>query len=288
MGRRSLTKAHALPRPTLAIVVTYFGPAPLWLPAFLRSCRTNADVRFLVYTDFEASFPVPENVEIKHLDLEQLNARASQAVRTDIRIERAGLRKVNDLKPLCGLMFADDLRPFDWWAYSDLDIVWGDIRRFLTDDVFAEHDIISTRRHKLSGHMTLIRNTDATNHAVEIIPDVAAALANPQYLRLDERVLTHHLRERIAKREPDAPRVYWEDDLTMNSAYQRALPDDGDLWWRDGRTYDAHSRELMYLHFHKLKQHMEVIDFGFDAAPAAFSINRRGVFSRSALPAYTA
>jgi hypothetical protein len=267
--------------PSIAIVVTFFGPVPVWLPAFLWSCRRNRDVRWLIYADFEVAFPVPENVTIKYTDLDELNARASHALGTRIHIDRKSLRKLCDLKPLYGLMFADDLEDFDWWAYSDLDIVWGDIRRFVTDDILREHDIISSRARKLSGHFTLFRNREAINRTFEIIPDVTAELTKPQYLRLDENVLTGHLRARRPSGPLNArPRVYWEQELTMSAAYQRALADDhtGNLWWRDGRTFNSEGKELMYLHFHKLKEHMRSIEFGFDDTPDAFIINRKGVF----------
>jgi hypothetical protein len=35
----------------------------------------------------------------------------------------------------------------------------------------------------------------------------------------------------------------------------------------------------MYLHFHRLKNHMRAINFGFDDAPAAFAVSRSGVLA---------
>src|SRR5687768_12100085 len=128
--------------PSIAIVVTFFGPAPVWLPAFLLSCRRNPDVRWLVYADCDVTFPVPENVTITYTTLDEFNRRASAALATRIQIERASLRKICDLKPVYGLMFADDLRGFDWWGCSDLDIVWGSIRSFVTDEVLQRHDVV--------------------------------------------------------------------------------------------------------------------------------------------------
>ena len=40
-------------RPRVAIVNTFFGTPPPWLPAFFRSCQTNADVEWLIYADFD-------------------------------------------------------------------------------------------------------------------------------------------------------------------------------------------------------------------------------------------
>jgi len=35
----------------------------------------------------------------------------------------------------------------------------------------------------------------------------------------------------------------------------------------------------MYVHFHKLKQHMNTIDFGPADTPRSFTISRRGFFA---------
>ena len=268
-------------RPSIAIVNTYFGQPPAWLPAFFRSCQTNPDVRWLIYADFDVALPTPANVTITPLALAEFNARASAAVGATINIERANLRKVCDFKPIYGLMFADGLRGVDFWAYSDLDVVWGDIRRFVTDDLLNAHIIVSPRQRKLGGHGTFVRNTEANNRTFEIVPDVLSVLTNPLYQRLDENILTHHLRELIAKSSFKArPKIYWEQEMTISAEYQKALlagDADWQMWWRDGRTFDVEGREVMYLHFHKLVRCMTTIDFGYGDEPTEFRLSRNGI-----------
>jgi hypothetical protein len=46
--------------------------------------------------------------------------------------------------------------------------------------------------------------------------------------------------------------------------------------WNNGRTLGPDGRELMYIHFHKLKGDMDTIDFDTLAAPVSFRINRQG------------
>ena len=270
-------------RPSIAIVNTYFGTPPAWLPAFLRSCQANPDVRWLLYADFDLPGPVPPNVRVRPLTLKGFNERASSAVGANIAIEQANLRKVCDFKPIYGLMFADDLRDFEWWAYSDLDVVWGDIRRFVTDDILNAHVIVSPRQRKLGGHGTFVRNIEAHNRTFEIVPDFRTILTNPLYLRLDENILTNHLRELIAKSSFKArPKIYWEQEMTISAEYQKALMAGGadwQMWWRDGRAFDAEGREVMYLHFHKLVKCMTSIDFGYGDTPSGYSLSRSGIVS---------
>jgi hypothetical protein len=251
----------------------------MWLPAFFISCRGNSDVQFFIYTDADAPGTIPANVHWQPMDAAALSSRASDVLGTRITIDPLRAKKIADLKPVYGLIFADDLRSFDFWAHSDLDIVWGDVRRFVTEDLLAEHDIVSSRSKRTSGHFTLYRNTPATNRTFELIPDVTTAMADPQHLKLDEHALTRHLRERLGmKPRESAPRVYWREELTTDAKYQRALGNgDADaLWWRAGKTYGANGEELMYVHFHKLKQDMRTINFGYDDTPAAFRISRQG------------
>ena len=256
--------------------MTHFGQVPLWLPAFLLSCRDNPDVHWLIYTDIEVTRPVPSNVEIRRTLLSEFSERCSDTLKTRVDIKR--LPMLCDLKPAYGVIFADDLRAYDFWAHSELDIVWGRIRHFMTDDLLAEHDLISATHLELSGHCTLFRNTERMNRLFEIMPDVYAAMASPHHFRLDERVFTNELLALIARDPASCPRIAWEAQLTMTAEYQRALPDglEGNLWWCAGRTFDAECNELMYLHFHKLKKYMRTINFGFEDAPATFMINRRG------------
>lgn len=267
-------------RPRIAIVITFFGRAPLWLPAFLLSCARNKDVTWLLYTDVEITAPIPANVMLKPMPIAELGARASEVFGTTVDFSIR--RKLCDLKPAYGLVFADDLKDFDFWACSDLDIVWGDIRKFATDRILESYDIFSSRMKRISGHLTLFRNTSAVNRTFTVIPDIVQAMAEPYYMHLDERELTRYLLEHLA-RQPlrPTPRVYWPEELTVDADYQRALGDgDADsLWWKNGRTFDAQGRELMYVHFHKLKQTMKTINFGFADAPAAFRMTRAGFFA---------
>ena len=269
-------------RPSVAIVNTYFGHAPAWLPAFFRSCQTNADVQWLIYADFDV--PTPPNVTIRPMTLGEFNARASEVVGTTITIEPPLVRKICDFKPLYGLMFAEDLREFEWWAYSDLDVIWGDIRRFVTDDLLRTQIVVSPRQRKLGGHGTFWRNTEANNRTFEIVPDVIAHLTNPHYVRVDENILTNCLRELIARTSFKArPKIYWEDEMTITAQYQKDLlarEGDWEMWWRDGRAFDAEEREVMYLHFHKLVSCLTAVDFGYGDQPAAFALTRNGIVSR--------
>lgn len=267
-------------RPGIAIVNTFFGTPPFWFPAFLLSCARNPDVRWLIYTDIAADMSLPPNVEFRPTTLTQLNQRASDTLGVRIDVQPQFLKKLCDLKPAYGVIFADDLRPFDFWAHADVDQIWGNVRAFMTDELLRTRDLISARHYKLCGHFTLFRNAAETNRLFERVPDVFDMLSDPRHFRIDERQFTTYLRESLELTPPPPlPRIEWQHDLTMSAKYQRALEDSptGNLWWRNGRTFGTEGKELMYLHFNKLKKYMHSINFGVGDDPPAFAINRTGI-----------
>ena len=248
------------------------------MPAFLLSCRHNPDVHWIVYTDVDFDAGRTPNVTFKPMTLAEINARASDIfqAKTDIRG-----RKLADLKIAYGALFAEDLERYDFWSPSDLDIVWGQIRRFMTDELLSEHDILSSRRRRLSGHFTLYRNTQRINRTFELIPDISARMATLVYEHLDETELTKSLHSELSHSPQSVPRIFWREEWAPSSSYQKSLSDEpGDrLWWRDGRTFRPSGAEVMYIHFHKLKGTMHTINFTVEDSPRSFSIDRRGMLA---------
>jgi hypothetical protein len=253
----------------------------MYAPAFFESCRGNPDVQYFLYCDFDVPGSVPQNVHVRRMETVEFNQRATEVVGTPIEV-RHHLAKVNDFKPVYGLMFEEDLKGFPYWAYSDFDVAWGSIRTFVTDELLHAHDLISARSDRLCGHFTLFRNTPEHNRMWEIIPDVVAALGCPTHMHLDEKVFTKYVKDGLGQWPLTfKSRVYWKSEWTVDAKYQRAMGDGPAdlLWWREGRTFDVEGQERMYLHFHKLKGHMQGINFKTGDAPAAFSISRRGIFA---------
>ena len=50
------------------------------------------------------------------------------------------------------------MKGYDFWGWGDLDVVYGDIRHFMTDEVLSSHKMISGW-----GHLTLYHNDEETN-----------------------------------------------------------------------------------------------------------------------------
>jgi hypothetical protein len=73
------------------------------------------------------------------------------------------LEKINNRKPALGHVFAEYLEGYSHWGYSDLDIIFGDLERWITQDELTEFDIVTygfgdQERIYLRGQFTFHRN----------------------------------------------------------------------------------------------------------------------------------
>lgn len=73
-----------------------------------------------------------------------------------------------EFKPALGHIFADFLHTYTHWGYSDLDILFGDLERWITPDELNDFDIVTygfgdQDRIYLRGQFTFHKNEEAVN-----------------------------------------------------------------------------------------------------------------------------
>lgn len=142
---------------TIAFVIPYFGKFPsegfnLWL----LSCSKNPTVDWLIYTDDKTEYNYPQNVKVNYCTLEDIKRKAQKCFDFEISLERP--RKLCDYKAAYGEIFAEDLKGYDYWGYCDIDLVWGNIRKFLTDEILDRYERIGYQ-----GHCLLYKNCEEVN-----------------------------------------------------------------------------------------------------------------------------
>jgi len=141
----------------IALLLVYFGKWPIWFPAFLASCRYNKSIDWFIFTDIQPPPDAPDNVSFVPFSLVQFSLLASNRIGLEFSLKEP--YKLVDFKPAYGLIFDDYLAKYDFWGHCDLDVVWGDLRSFLTDDILNHHDIVSARKNIMCGHFSLFSNT---------------------------------------------------------------------------------------------------------------------------------
>ena len=235
--------------PKIAIIVVYFGSWPQWFSAWLRSCSTNADFRWIIFTDLPAPDDTPANVHISALTPAELEARVSAMLETPFTLSRG--YKLVDLKPAYGELFQDYLQNCDFWGYTDLDVIYGDLSRFFPSEILRSHDVLAPSDRLLVGHLTLLRNTLDVCQLYRRCPNYKQILCRDTHEGFDEKGF-HQLVMALAKQEK--LRVYLrnmkaEDIILRLSGRPQFL-----IIWYKGRLYDvAGFRQICHFHFMESK-----------------------------------
>ncbi len=254
--------------PSICFIIPYFGEWPFWFPFFLKSCEFNPTVTWHLHTDCGTPEDLPPNVKIFDSTFSDYCQRVSEVLHINFTPELP--YKLCDLKPALGMVHEDELRPFDFWAFGDIDVIYGDIRRYFTTDRLERHDIFSTHRRRISGHLCLMRNNGDMRKAFMSVRGWQAYLCNPRHVTFDEsafsRLFVRH------KNWPDwladlaNPLHKWAkrtENVESFSTPNASVPwtdgrlDFPDVWfWDHGRlTNDRDKgREFPYLHFMAWKQ----------------------------------
>jgi len=177
-------KNMSMPEPTICFVIPYFGKWPFWFPFFLESCRVNPTIQWVFHTDCGMPEAVPDNVKFIETTFENYCDRVSNALEIDFKPDST--YKLCDIKPTIGLIHQDELAGYDFWAYGDIDLVYGDIRRYFSTSRLSKADIFSTHSRRIAGHLCLIRNTEKMRNAFKSAPNWKALLADRKHVTFDE------------------------------------------------------------------------------------------------------
>ena len=145
---------------SVALILPYYGTFPNYFPLWLKSVGYNKNFDFLVFTDADFScYDVPNNVHFFKSTLDDIKSRIRPHLDFDFVVNTP--YKVCDYKPIYGLIFQDYLQDYEFWGNVDPDVIWGDMSKFITPEIFDKYDRIYNR-----GHLTIFRNTDKINHFV--------------------------------------------------------------------------------------------------------------------------
>ena len=151
----------------IAIIIPYFGKWPVWKNLFFDSCKGNADIDFFFYTDCGIPNDVSNNMHFFEMSFDAYCVFVSKKLGIDFHPFSA--YKLCDLKPFYGYIHSDELVGYDFWGFADVDLVFGDIRKFYTNMVLEKYDVLSTHFDRVSGHLALFRNIPKyTNTCFEI------------------------------------------------------------------------------------------------------------------------
>lgn len=284
-----------LSKHSIVLLIPYFGSWPSWFAFFLESCRHNEDINWIFYTDC----PIPENapLNIKFTRMSFAEYKKQVSDRLGIAFEPQSPYKLCDLKPAFGYIHENDIKEYDFWGFSDIDLVYGKLRDYFTTDKLSRYWLISTHSRRVSGHFCLMRNNQKMRSAFMRMKDWKRRLSDQEHYALDEGAFS-----RIFIRHKNLPKPVFEllgklNPWRRNSEFKEAYttPNAG-LAWEDGSysfpqewywTDGVVSNNLMpkksypYFHFFEWKLLWKGKEFNLDANSRFYTnqwvINELGV-----------
>ena len=140
----------------IALIIPYFGKFKDWFQLFLTSCKNNPSIDWIIFTDDRSGYNYPRNVRVNYMTFSNVKERIQANFDFPICLDTP--YKLCDYKPTYGEVFSEELEEYDFWGYCDTDLIFGNIRKFLTAEVLNQYPKIFTR-----GHLSLYKNDPSVN-----------------------------------------------------------------------------------------------------------------------------
>jgi hypothetical protein len=246
----------------IAFLVCYFGKLPWYFDYFIHSCKYNPSVDFFIITDDVYKKACPKNVKISYTSLKEVSKLASKKL--GFRVSITYGYKFCDFKPAYGYIFDDMLKEYDFWGHGDIDIIFGNIRTFMTSEVLAGHDVISVRPDWIPGCFALFRNSDKLNTLFKKSKDYKKVFSSDEHFCFDETNFAHskfsqglpyneieteiesmmHVIKRLQME--GYIRVYYDLNIVEGSS--------GKLTWNKGQLVYRNKYEVLLFHLIYLKR----------------------------------
>lgn len=134
-------------------LVPYFGKFPNYIQLWLNSCKKNETFEWIMMTDCNCkNLSIPKNVRIINSKLSDIEEILKSKIDSKIRIKTP--YKLCDFRVVYWIILDHFKIEYDFWGYCDIDLLFGDLNKFITDDILNKHDKILS-----NGHLTLFSSS---------------------------------------------------------------------------------------------------------------------------------
>lgn len=261
----------------IAFICPYFGTLPKHCQLWLNSCAFNKDITWFLITDDKRAFDYPENVKVIYTTLADLKVEYQK--KFDFPISLEGTYKLGDFKPLYGYLYEDTLlKGYDAWGHIDVaDEIYGDIRKFVTDELLEKYDKLM-----VFGHMCIYKNTPEVNRRFMEESDTNLTykhiFSSTKFFNFEEiasgsitRIYMHNKYPigRMDEYFADISGLYyafrlgkWNGELTKLKYYKRVPLI---FSWENGKAYgysivdgEILKKEYLYVHFKRRRMGINV------------------------------
>lgn len=278
-------------QPTIALIICYFGPLPSYSECVFKTAAFNDTIDWLIFSDQPGPSPLPSNVHFIRSSLDDLRMRFQDRCGCKVSLYRPA--DICNFRPAFGHCFREYLEPYQFWGHTDLDVLYGDLRSFLGEQLLMDHSRIYCR-----GHLSVYRNSEEVNRLFMLdvpgTPSYVDVFANPGERQFDEwkgihRILRYHgIRQYHAEviadiRPPTRFRITRFEAMEIPNHKHQIF------YWYGGKTFQAYlhreggiiDREVAYIHFQKRK--LPPPDFAVDKTKG-FGVGPHGFYPYTRQP----
>ncbi len=267
-------------------VITEFGSPFSWTQKYIDNVQRLGEFGWHWKIFTPNKYESKGNVEIVHTTAEEFADLVEKklAIKPQMFITPEGVPSVHvtDFYVFTGKIFEDYLVNVDYWGITNMDIVYGRLEHFLTDNTLEKFDIWTDDvdafgQGLINGIFSLWANTDKVNNLCLRIPNWQAKIAQdpcPKCMgikdaghtlygtdEIDMVPITQnaHLKNQIMLGCPKYYPMHSYDRLEQHVPdVKLEIQNDGSLWEKFADT-NPHgvpfaAREIAYFHFIKTKE----------------------------------
>lgn len=153
-------------------------------------------------------------------------------------------------QPALGYMFPELVAGYDFWGITNLDVVFGRLDKFITDEFLQDCDVYGDDPNAISGVFSLFRNYDFINRLFKEVPDWQKILSDKGWYGFDEREFSEAVRQ-----------AHIEGRIRFKSAHYAGSEAQGEVpvMLPDGTLLNkVKGNEIMLYHFSKSKRYPDL------------------------------
>ena len=266
----------------ITMINCYIGNFPWYFNFFIKSCELNHRICFLVFSNAKFHGKLPKNLKIIPFSLDTFNLISSDKL--GFKVNVIDPYKLTDFKPAFGLIFSNYLTESKFWGFCDLDIIFGRIMEFFTDEQLHHYDIFSARKDYPTGYFMLFKNKKNINNLFKKSRDYQKVFQSNIHYCFDECNFKHDYLMKgtnIFKLTCDIESMHHiimkESELgSLKISFKmravEGIP--GDLSWKNGLlTYKTDYEVLLY-HLIDYKKNLFTKPYNGINIPNSFSIGK--------------
>lgn len=253
-----LSKTYYLIMKSIILIVPYFGKLPSNFQLWLEGCRFNPSIDWLLFIDDSYPYSYPKNVTVIYTYLKKIKKRIQELYPFPIMLERP--YKLCDYRVAYGEIFKEEIHTYQFWGYCDIDLLFGDIRKFITDDILETFEKIG-----FQGHLTIFRNSPDVvkryRQNINTLPTYKDIFTNPASCMFDEDIIDayyDHLKIPVFKKVYFAHLLKYHKDFHLGHLPKEEEHKNNDniFSWHQGKLYrhyiangSTFENEMLYIHF---------------------------------------